>query len=63
MKGTKFNETLKVTFKKVASYGITYKTAYFNSKAKIVTNVDELHQEFKTSQVELDITRFPLDYC
>lgn len=31
---------------------ITYKTAYFNSKAKTVTNVNELHQEFKTSEEE-----------
>ena len=30
-----------------------YKTAYFNSKAKTITNVNELHQELRTSQEEI----------
>ena len=44
MKGLKFSETLKVTFEKELwrDSGFTYKTAYFNSKTKMVINLDGL---------------------
>ena len=41
MKGLKFVETLRVTFKKSVKDKIEYKTTYFNSKAQtIITNVE-----------------------
>ena len=53
MRAFKFNETLKVTFEKQLGDITTYKTAYFNSKAKTITNVNESHQELKASQEEM----------
>ena len=55
MKGFKFIETLEVTFKKreydpkTGESEYIYKTAYFNSKAKTITNANEIgsEQEYK----------------
>ena len=38
MKGLKFVETLKVTFKKLVNDETVYKTAHFNSKAQTIIN-------------------------
>ena len=60
MKGYKFIETLEVTFKKKASYSKTgkreniYKTAFFNGKAKTITNANETESELSISQQELE---------
>ena len=43
MKGLKFVETLKVTFKKQDGDGTLYKTAYFNSKPKTIINNTEIN--------------------
>ena len=53
MREFKFNEALKVTFKKQLGDITTHRTAYFSSKAKTITNVNESHQELKTSQEEI----------
>ena len=59
MKGFKFIETLEVTFKKKEYDPKTgesehiYKTAYFNSKAKTITNADEIGSELSISQKEI----------
>ena len=59
MKGFKFIETLEVTFKKreydpkTGESEYIYKTAYFNSKAKIITNVNETGSELSISQQEI----------
>ena len=44
MKGLKFVETLRVTFKKLAKDEIVYKTAYFNSKPQTITEIPEALQ-------------------
>ena len=59
MKGFKFIETLKVTFEKDTINSKTgkrvsiYKTAFFNSKAKIVTKADDLEPELNMSRQEI----------
>ena len=59
MKGFKFIETLEVTFEKDTIDSKTgkrvsiYKTAYFNSKAKIVTKVDDIEPEVNMSRQEI----------
>ena len=59
MKGFKFIETLEVTFEKERSNPKTgkrksiYKTAYFNSKAKTITNANEIGYELSISQQEI----------
>ena len=59
MKGFKFIETLEVTFEKDTIDSKTgkrvsiYKTAFFNSKAKIVTKVDDLEPELNMSRQEI----------
>ena len=59
MKGFKFIETLKVTFKKgeydskTGESEYIYKTAYFNSKAKTITNANEIGSELSISQQEI----------
>ena len=59
MKGYKFIETLEVTFKKETSNSKTgkreniYKTAFFNGKAKTITNANEIEFELSISQQEI----------
>ena len=59
MKRFKFIETLEVTFEKDAIDSktgkrvSTYKTAFFNGKAKIVTKVDDLEPELNMSRQEI----------
>ena len=59
MKGFKFIETLEVTFEKDTIDSKTgkrvsiYKTAFFNSKAKIVTKVDGIEPELNMSRQEI----------
>ena len=59
MKGFKFIETLEVTFEKDTINSKTgkcssiYKTAFFNSKAKIVTKVDDIEPELNMSRQEV----------
>ena len=58
-KGFKFIETLEVTFEKATIDSKTgkrvsiYKTAYFNSKAKIITKVDDIEPELNMSRQEI----------
>ena len=59
MKGFKFIETLEVTFEKDTIDSKTgkrvsiYKTAFFNSKAKIITKVDGIEPELNMSRQEI----------
>ena len=59
MKGFKFIETLEVTFKKreydpkTGESEYIFKTAYFNSKAKTITNANEIGSELSISQQEI----------
>ena len=59
MKGFKFIETLEVTFKKDTIDSKTgkcvsiYKTAFFNGKAKIVTEVDDIEPELNMSRQQI----------
>ena len=59
MKGFKFIEMLEVTFKKreydpkTEESEYIYKTAYFNSKAKTITNANEIESELSISQQEI----------
>ena len=59
MKGYKFIERLEVTFEKETSNSKTgehksiYKTAYFNSKAKTITNANKIGSELSISQQEI----------
>ena len=59
MKGFKFIETLEVTFEKdtidskTGKHVSIYKTAFFNGKAKIVTNFDDLEPELNMSRQEI----------
>ena len=59
MKGFKFIETLEVTFRKreydpkTGESEYIYKTAYFNSKAKTITNANEIGSELSISQQEI----------
>ena len=50
MKGLKFVETLKVTFKKQDGDGTLYKTAYFNSKPKTIINNTEINEALQLSK-------------
>ena len=50
MKGLKFVETLKVTFKKLAKDEIVYKTAYFNSKPQTIINKTEINKSLQSSK-------------
>ena len=50
MKGLKFVETLRVTFKKLAEDGIIEKTAYFNSKAQTIINNTEIPEALQSSE-------------
>ena len=53
MKGLKFVETLRVTFKKSVKDEIEYKTAYFNSKAQIIINNVEIPGVLQTSKQQI----------
>ena len=53
MKGLKFVETLKVTFKKTVNDKTVYKTAYFNSKPQIIINNTEILESLKLSKQQI----------
>ena len=59
MKGFKFIETLEVTFEKETIDSKTgervsiYKTTFFNGKAKIITEVDDIEPELNMSRQEI----------
>ena len=53
MKGLKFVEALKVTFSKMIGDVIIYKTAYFNSKAQIIINEEEIAESLKISEQQI----------
>ena len=53
MKGLKFVETLKVTFKKTVNDKTVYKTAYFNSKPQIIINNTEIPESFQLSKQKI----------
>ena len=53
MKGLKFVETLKVTFKKPDEDGTLYKTAYFNSKPKTIINNTEINEALQLSKQQI----------
>ena len=59
MKEYKFIEILEVTFEKETSKSKTgkreniYKTAFFNGKAKTITNANEMQSELRISQQEI----------
>ena len=53
MKGLKFVETLKVTFKKLANDEIVYKTAYFNSKPQTIINNTEIPKALQLSKQQI----------
>ena len=59
MKGFKFIETLEVTFEKreydpkTEEREYIYKTAYFNRKAKTITNANEIGSELSISEQEI----------
>ena len=53
MKGIKYIETLNLTFKKTTvdadknESKMIFKTAYFNSKAKMIINENEIHESYR----------------
>ena len=53
MKGLKFVETLKVTFKKTVNDKTVYKTAYFNSKPQIIINNTEIPESLQLSKQQI----------
>ena len=53
MKGLKFAETLKVTFKKLSNKEIVYKTAYFNSKPQTIINNTEIPKSLQLSEQQI----------
>ena len=53
MKGLKFVETLRVTFKKLAKDEIVYKTAYFNSKPQTIINNTEIPEALQLSKQQI----------
>ena len=59
MKGIKYIEALKLTFKKTTVDADTnepkmiFKTAYFNSKAKTIINENEINESRQTSNKEI----------
>ena len=53
MKGLKFVETLKVTFKKTVNDKTVYKTAYFNSKPQIIINNTEILESLQLSKQQI----------
>ena len=53
MKGLKFVETLKVTFKKSANNETLYKTAYFNSKPQTIINNTEIPEALQLTKQQI----------
>ena len=53
MKGLKFVETLKVTFKKLVNDEIVYKTAHFNSKPQTIINNTEIPEALQVSKQQI----------
>ena len=53
MKGLKFVETLKVTFKKLVKDGTLDKTAYFNSKAQTIINNIEIPEVLQSTKQQI----------
>ena len=53
MKGLKFVETIKVTFKKVSNDGTLEKTAYFNSKPQTIINNAEIPEALQLSKQQI----------
>ena len=59
MKGFKFIETLEVMFRKdtidskTGKRVSTYKTAFFNGKAKTITKADDIEPELNMSRQEI----------
>ena len=57
MNGIKYIETLKVTFKKIIisdnESKTTYKTGYFNSKAKTIISKNRINESIETSKEEV----------
>ena len=53
MKGLKFVETLKVTFKKASNDEILFKTAYFNSKPQTIINNTEIPAALQLSKDQI----------
>ena len=53
MKGLKFVETLKVTFKKSVNDETVYKTAHFNSKAQTIINSTEIAEALQLSKQQI----------
>ena len=53
MKGLKFVETFRVTFKKSSNDEIMYKTAYFNSKPQNIINNTEISEALQLSKQQI----------
>ena len=53
MKGLKFVETFRVTFKKSTKDKIEYKTAYFNSKPQTIINNIEINEALQLSKQQI----------
>ena len=53
MKGLKFVETLKVTFKKMTKDGTLDKTAYFNSKPQTIINNTEIPEALQLTKQQI----------
>ena len=53
MKGLKFVETLRVTFKKLAKDEMVHKTAYFNSKPQTIINNEEIPEALQSSKQQI----------
>ena len=53
MRGLKFVETMKVTFKKETNLGMVEKTAYFNSYAQTIINTEEIDEALDTTKQEI----------
>ena len=53
MKGFKFVETLKVTFKKMSDGEMLFKTAYFNSPTQTIINDSEIIESLQVAKQEI----------
>ena len=53
MKGFKFVETLKVTFKKLTDGETVYRSAYFNSSAQTIINQTEINNSLQMSKQQI----------
>jgi len=52
-KGLKFNVTLKVRFRKETEDGTIYSETYFTSRAKTITNKNEILKKIKLAEEEI----------